>query len=391
MPSVNNMGFNDVAATLNAIKAQVTGETQPTPILNTNDFISVAQTVLKTGYEPVMNAISNILDRTIYSTRNYDRRFNILFVDSARYGMHTRKINYVDKPFVEDMSMTLTDGESCDQYVINKPKVMQTNFYGFNHYADSLTVFEDQLRTAFRSPEELAAFWANAMTEINNKHEQANETMAKTTVANFIAGKTLSDSSSVIHLLTEYNTKTGLDLTAQTVTQPANYEGFVKWMYGRIAGISSALRDRTVKYHVNLTDNVFQRHTPYDRQKVILYAPERFAMESGVLSDVYHDNYLRMAENETVNYWINPDEPMQIQIAPTYLQPSGLLTTGANTIVNNVFGVIFDEEAMGITIQRESTKTTPPNARCDYYNIWWKWFVRYWNDFTENAVVLLMD
>lgn len=391
MASVNNMGFNDLAATLNAIYGQVTGGAQIAPITNTNDFVSVAQTVLKSGFDPIMGAISQVLDRTIYSVRSYTRKFDSLFVTNQAYGAHTRKINYIDTDFVPDMSYDLTDGGTCDQYIIRKPKVIQTNFYGFNRYADYQTVFEDQLRTAFRGPDELASFWANAMTEIENKHAQADEAMAKAAVANFVAGKTLADTASVIHLLTEYNAQTGLQLTATTVYQPDNYEPFIRWLYGRVAAISSAMTDRTINYHVNLTDGVFKRHTPYSRQKVMLFAPEKFAMESRALATTYHDSYLKLASNETVNYWINPDEPMQIQAAPTYITPSGTLTTGANTTVDKVFGVIFDDEAMGITKQRESTKTTPPNARCDYYNIWWKWVVRYWNDFTENAVVLLLD
>ena len=69
MASVNEMGFNQVAATLNAIHQQVTGQTDITPINNTQDFISVAQTTLRSGYDPVLNAISQMVSRTIFATR----------------------------------------------------------------------------------------------------------------------------------------------------------------------------------------------------------------------------------------------------------------------------------------------------------------------------------
>ena len=69
MASVNEMGFNQVAATLNAIQQQVTGQTAISPINNTQDFISVANTTLKAGYDPVLNAISQMVSRTIFATR----------------------------------------------------------------------------------------------------------------------------------------------------------------------------------------------------------------------------------------------------------------------------------------------------------------------------------
>ena len=69
MASVNEMGFNQVAATLNAIQQQVTGQANITLINNTQDFISVASTTLKAGYDPVLNANSQMVSRTIFSTR----------------------------------------------------------------------------------------------------------------------------------------------------------------------------------------------------------------------------------------------------------------------------------------------------------------------------------
>ena len=90
MASVNEMGFNQVAATLNAIQQQVTGQTAISPINNTQDFISVANTTLKAGYDPVLNAISQMVSRTIFSTRPYSRKFKGIFVDNAAYGGHVR-------------------------------------------------------------------------------------------------------------------------------------------------------------------------------------------------------------------------------------------------------------------------------------------------------------
>ena len=73
MASVNNMGFNQIAATLNAITKQVTGQTEIAPITNTADFMSIASTTLKAGYDPIMSAISQMVSKTVFSTRPYNR------------------------------------------------------------------------------------------------------------------------------------------------------------------------------------------------------------------------------------------------------------------------------------------------------------------------------
>lgn len=394
MASVNEMGFNQVAATLNAINQQVTGQTETAPITNTQDFISVAQTTLRAGYDPVMNAISQMVSRTIFATRPYSRKFKGIFVDNAAYGGHVRKINYIDLPAVNDEAYNLTDATSPDMYEVRKAKTVQTNFYGFNTFSDFVTRFEDQLKNAFSGPEQLGEFWANLMVEWTNKHEQFHETMARTALLNFIGGKLAGDTSNVIHLLTEYKAATGkTDLTAITVYQPENYKAFVQWMYARIATLTDMMTERSIKFHTNLDNNrTIMRHTPLTDQRVYIYSPARYQSQMMAIADTYHDNFLTLADNESVNFWQNIDDPDTISITPTYLRPTGVVQAHASNIEQaNVLGVIFDREAVGISTYSQSMNVTPFNARGRYWNLWSHFTDRYWNDFTENGIVLLLD
>ena len=394
MASVNEMGFNQVSATLNAIQQQVTGQTNITPITNTQDFISVAQVTLKSGYDPVLNAISQMVSKTIFATRPYSRKFRGIFVDNAAYGGHVRKINYIDQPAVDDDAYSLADASKPDMYEVRKPKVVQTNFYGYNTYSDFVTRFREQLQVAFSGPEQLGEFFANLMTEWSNKHEQFHETMARTAILNFIGGKLAGDTSNVIHLLTEYKAFTGDDtLTAQTIYRPANYKAFVQWMYSRIATITDMMTERSSKFHTNLDGGrTFMRHSPLRDQRVYLYSPTRYQTEMMAIADVYHDNFLKLSENETVNFWQSISTPDTIKITPTYLKATGVVGAHASAINQaNVIGVIFDREAIGISTYAEEMSVTPYNSRGRYWNIWSSFTDRYWNDFTENGVVLLLD
>lgn len=391
--AVNDLTFNQLSTVLNSIVQQATGK-QAQQVTNTVEFVSVAQTALKTGYDPVLQAISQVLSRTIFSIRPYTRKFGGLMVSNQQFGNIVRKLNIADKDWEKDSRFELTDGSSVDMYKVNKPNILQTNFYGANVFEKSLTIFKDQLDCAFSSPDEFGRFVTMTMTNASDMIEQAHENLARATLANFIGGKISGDTASVIHLLTEYNTITGLEtpLTAETVYQPANFKPFMQWVYSRVASLSSLMTERTQKFHINVTGKEISRHTPVNKQKVYLYAPARYQTETMVLADVYHDNFLRMADNETVNFWQSIDEPDAINVQPVYLQTDGTLKTDGTPVnKTGIFGVMFDEEAAGYTVVNQWSAPTPFNVKGGYSNIFWHFTDRYWNDFTENGVVLLLD
>ena len=391
MASVNDMGFNQVSAVLNSIYKQALGVTETTAITNTRDFISVANTVLKAGFDPLMNAISQYLSRTIFAVRPYDEKFQILQADSIRYGNHVRKINYLYQDFVDENAMKLVDGQSIDQYTVRLPKVVQTNFYGQNGYSDYTTVSRKDLELCMSGPEEMSAFFSNMMTSISNKQKIARESMARTTIANMVAGKTLADTTNVIHLLTEYNTLTGLSLTGESIYQPENFRPFMQWLYSRIGNISDLMTEDSVIYHMNLEAGDIPRHTPVGMQRMIMNSQFVNMMLNMGVSNTFRPDWLSRISYEKTNYWQNINDPMEISIAPTYMNASGALVQGATQTVSNIIGVIYDWDAMGITTVRERVNNTPYNAGGDYYNVWWGFDIRYWNDFTENCVVLKLD
>ena len=390
----NTLSFNQISQILTAINEQATG-TRPIAPTNTSEFVSVANTTLLTGYDNVINAISQVLSKTIFANRPYTRKFKGIEADSIAYGNHVRKINIIDKPFVNDDRQPLGNIASYwDQQAVNKPEILQTNFYGQNVYSKWYTIFKDQLDVAFRGPDELAQFLSLVMTNTSDMIEQAHENLARATIANYIGGVIAGENvQQIVHLLSEYNQMTGLTLTPGEVLQPENYAPFMKWVFARVAAISSLLTERSAYFHTNLTEKGnIMRHTPEAFQRVYLYAPQKYGVESRVLADTFHDNYLKLAENETVNFWQSLDEPDSINVTPTYLDKTGKLKTPTDAITqSNIFGVIFDKETLGYTTVNQWSGTSPFNQRGGYQNVWFHFTDRYWNDFTENGVVLLLD
>lgn len=389
--AANDLSFNQLSTVLNSIVAQATGK-NPLAITNTSEFISVAQTALKTGYDPLLQSISQVLSRTIFSTRPYYRKFGGIQVDNQKWGIITRKLNISDEDWENDVRFELVDGESVDMYKVNKPNILQTNFYGANVYERSYTIFKDQLDCAFSGPDEFARFLSMVIGNCTDMIEQAHENLARATVANYIGGKVKGDADSCIHLLTEYNALTGLTLTKENVYQPANYKPFIDWVYSRIATLTELMTERSQLFHTNITGKTINRHTPLQRQRVYLYAPARFNIESMSLANTYNYNFLKMAYNETVNYWQSIQSPSKINVKPSYLQADGTITTPEVALEqDDIFGVIFDEEALGYTVMNQWSATTPFNAKGGYSNVFFHFTDRFWNDFTENGLVLLLD
>lgn len=294
---MNTLTIEQTSAVLNDVLAQVTGS-KVIGTVTPENFVSVATTVLKQDYDVTLKAISQVLSRTIFSVRPYTRKFKGLEADEIRYGNHVRKLNLSDLPFEDDQRYTLEDNISVDMYKVRKPKVLQVNMYGQETFQTHYTVFRDQLDVAFSSMEDFGRFLAMVAQNLSDTIEQAHESLARATVANFINGKVKGDTPNVIKLVTVYNDMTGATLTPDTVKQPQNFVPFVKWMYGYLSTISSLLTERTVKYHINVTDHEIARHTPASMQSLYLYSPELNNIRTSVLSDVFNPDFLKLAYTE---------------------------------------------------------------------------------------------
>ena len=394
--AVNNLDFNQLATVLNAIVKQATGQTQMVAT-NTSEFVSIGTTALQCGYDKLAVGISQVLQRTIFSTRPYYRKFAGLEADSRRWGAITRKLSIVDKDFEDATRFDLVDGQDApSMFAVRKPAVLQENFYGANIFDKAVSIYRDQLDQAFTGPDQFGEFLAMVMGNISDMREQAYENMARATIGNLIGAiyfySSFAGSPQCIHLLTEYNEQTDQELTDEDIYLPAYFAPFMKWVYARVADISAKLTERTNIYHVNVTGKVVNRHTPYDRQKVYLYAPTRYQMDARVIADTFHDNYLRFADTESVNFWQSIKTPDTIIVKPSYLDTDGTIATMQEAVeVEKVFGIIFDEDAAGVQFFNEWSAPTPFDARNGFYNDWYHWTIRYWNSFTENAVLLLMD
>ena len=388
--SVNQMGYEQAAVLLNSIVKQATGNTN---IQTTSpaDFVSVGTTALEAGYDKVLNAITQIIGRTLFSARPYNRKLSDLQMSDMEWGSIIRKLKIADVDWQDAAQFELVDGQSIDHWIVKKANVLQLNFYGQNTYElQSPSILMKQLDAAFRGPEELTRFFAMIATNIENQKEQKIESVARMLICNFIGGK-LAANNGVIHLLTEYNAETGESLTATSVKSPDNFPNFIYWLYARLETLAGLMSERSQIFQINVTGKPINQHTERDNLKVKMFAPFMNAINARVRANTFDNTYLKMADTEAMNYCQSIQTPENIDVTPSYLNASGNIVTGERQQASDIIGVMYDVDAMGIVTQDERAMATPFNARGHYSNIFYSYVQKWFTDFTEKGIILKLD
>lgn len=410
MASVNDMIVYQASTVLSSLVQQATGQKVITPT-TPGEFVSVATTALNTGYDPILNALSQLWGRTIFSVRPYSRMFRGMEMDMERWGNAMRKLSIADKAIEDDarfkypvgydstQTPAAGDGKSVDMFTLNKPDVLQTNFYGQAVYENSYTIFRDNLDTAFTSPAEFMRFTSMVAQNRADKLDQYRDNISRGLLANY-AGSLLAEGQNarVIHLLTEYNTLTGLALTAQSVYQPDNFAPFMRWVFSRVSVLSKMMRERSELFQTVINEKHVMRHTPADRLKVYMYTPAMEQMTAMVNSVTYNDDFIKYTDFEAVNFWQSIETPDSISVNPTYTKIDGSITTktatgdaSAGIEQAGIFGLMFDEDALGYAQVNAWNQLTPFNAKGGYWNDFDHVNFRTIQDMTEKGLILLLD
>lgn len=395
--SVNLMSVEQAYQLLNSLHEQATGQSSLAPT-DLSGFVSMAQATLRCGYDPIINSLSQMVGRTIVAIRPYSAKFKGLELTNQRWGGITRKINFIEGAAEEEKAYDLTDGAAIDQYVVKKPKVLETHYYGRDVYSDTYTIFTTQLDTAFTSPEALGEFFSGLMMHFSNQREQWLEDMKRGILANFIAAKYTSATESgsvstdqVVHLLTEYNTASGQSLSATDIYLPANFRPFIQWVYARINTIARLMSARSEKFQQRVTGKPILRHTRPEDLKMYILAPLMDQIDAMAMSNTYHNDMLKMVDREAVDFWQDIDSPDHVSVTPAYVDGDLALATANAVAIDDVVGVLFDRDACGYNIYKDTMSTSPYNAKGEYYNIFPHVELQLQNDITEKGVVLMLD
>lgn len=400
--------YTQVAPLLKSLYEQVTGKTAQANV-NFGQMQSVFTTALANNNDNLYGAIPTVLAKTIYASRPYRRKFRGAFWNEQTYGDWVRKFtpivtSYEDNSEWEIPTELAKATASQDWKAGSAPNTydfLQTVTSGGNTYSRKHTITRNQLNAAFYNEQGVADFWSMMLTEWSNQFEIDGENEIRSQLANIIvtlndAGKDTPTTGNacqkeqVFHAISEYNSETGLAMTAQTVMQPDNFKSFMIWFSAKLDYLKDMLGNHNTLYHANITDKAVNRHT--DKSNMRLYISSQFAKMFGANgATLYHPDKLDLGDYEEVAYWQSPDAPTQVMGASTGLKKDGTALTIANSKVTNIVGLLTDKDMFGIVPVNSWAASEPYNAKFGFVNSWYHYTWKQQTDFTEKALLILFD
>lgn len=409
----------DAHNVINALVRQMTGQQTMTAI-DSSTFVSTGEFVLSQGMENVFNALSILLNRTIIAARPYSAKLNIIQAENeTAFDSRVRKISYYSKDalpsgnFNTDLFTNFADGYTSgdnsgsstkSQWEQNPPIPLEMNFGGVSTWQDCVTLYEDAVKFAFTSDVEFARFVSGYLTEHGNDLESQKEAKNRLAILNHIAmvhtlgtEATPRMTGSVINLTAEFNTRFGTNYTSAQLRSTYLKE-FLAFFVATFKNVSRYMTERNRAYHWSPAKTIsgesysILRHTPYNRQRVILYAPLYTEAEALVLPEIFRPEYLDIdTQFEEVTYWQSADQRASINVTPAITNVSGVQVKGSGVEIPYVVGMIFDRDALMTSYRLESASTTPMEARKRYRNTWNSYAFNYIDDATEKSVIFTME
>lgn len=411
----------DAHAIVNLVLKELTGQDSTIQQVTTDNFVSVGELINTYPKESVYNALSVPLLRTLIAARTMDEDLLIInALDSGVYSDRVRKISYLSKyakpagswntQLYTNLAAGFTAGQNPDAGGTQQstksqweqcPVVPVELFFGGSSVWDSgITWYKDQDRKAWTSEAEFMKFWNGALVENSNDIKRQKNAYRRAILLNFLAGiyDLRNYGPVVVNLTYEFNQKFGTSYTSAQL-RSTYLKDFLAFFVSEFKKYSKRLRKSSMLYHVDMTKTVgsetyhLLRHTPYDRQRVILYEPLFTEAEALVLPEIFRPEYLDIeTQYEGVMWWQNENNPSAVSVVPSIPDfGTGTQITGQAVALDYVVGVLYDVDAVMTDFQLDDVNTTPLEARKRYRNTWYAMARNGLNDFTEKCVMFTME
>lgn len=407
----------DAYTLINSLVKQATGQLTLTAT-DVSSFISVGETLMQSGAENVLGALSLLIGRTLVASRPYRARFGMLnALNTGVYTHRMRKISfYADEAlpsgawntdlytnFAEGYTSGDNGGASTkSQWEQHRKECLEVNFGGSSVWQYCITRYRDQLQQAFRGPDEFNTFIGGMLTEVANDLESEREAFNRMTFCSEVAKRFYLEGNSItkgcaINLTAAFNAK--FSTTYNSAQLRSTYlKEFLAFMVATIKEVSDRMTERGTDYHdpyANTAGQVILRHTPYDRQRIMLYGPLFRDAEAMVLPEIFRPEYLDIDRQfERVEFWqsnYNDTVRPQISMTSAYLDHiTGEQTTTGAISIEYLVGAIWDEDAIMTDLQLDSVDVSPLESRKKYYNTWYDFSRNAITDQTENMVIFYM-
>lgn len=314
----------------------------------------------------------------IYVNRPYKSQMPDIFRTNTEYGQITAKMRGKLDDASDNQSWSLTNNTSYDDNVYVESTYETKLFAKNDAYEIRKSLPDEQIKGAFKSAGDLERFVSMVFTLVYNSIEVKREALVQMVINNF-AGEVINENNAVrcVKLLTKYNTLTSQTLTAD---QAIIDKGFLAYAGGVIRRYQKLLTKYSSLYNMNGEHN----HTPLEMQHLVLLSEFIENCSTYLDSNTFHDEFVKLPYATEIPYW---------QGTGTALADTRKIviktSAGHSVSQDNVLGVLFDHDALGIFEDKPTTRTKYVNS-AEFTNWWVKQKVAFFNDTNENFIVFLL-
>lgn len=400
------MNTTQIYTIVNEVNAEAFGS-DALDVINTEGLIALGNTVLSStgNTEAFLNTLVQRIGRTIISFRQYRNKLADMVVSDFEYGAILQKIRVHLTEAETDPAYALTDGYSVDPWTVNKPDVEQKLFVTRSPYMFHVTIARKQLKEAFLSDASMGAFIGAVFGQVRNSIEVSLENLGRLCIANMAAEFTpftpsVGDDTPAttlnheVALCTLYNTARGYhgvipgEGGAADTPASAGYvdadtclfdDDFLRFAVKTIKTYSDNFTDMSTLYN----DGQIETFTPREDQRLKVLSSFERALETVVQYSAFNEEMVRLNAFSTLNFWQSAQTRDTVKVKRA--------SDEVEVTIQNLVGVLYDRDALGIYKKDEDVLTTPVNAKGLYYNTFYHQLELWFNDTSENFVFFTLN
>lgn len=414
------MRVEQVYSFVTDVRKQMTGE-QAVAVKDAAGLMSFGDEVLSsdTNVENFFGVIYDMTAKSLIENRPYSARVRALLMDTFTFGAILRKI-YVDPMDAEESAhwdalnpAVGEKGVETTEIYIVKPTVKTKIFSGITTFEVDTSTPTVQIRSAFRSAEEMAAFIDAIMVSLENSFSMYLEALAQTVYCGLICDRLVYDqnpdsvtrtrkSNVVVDLRYEYNqfygltpSDTGFLATKEDCNSNPDFYRFASKVikeYMKRMEIMGVTFSRPI-VDADGDEHAYYRHTPNSMLRFTVVSDFMSGFEAYLQSDVWHNDITKLSGYTEVPYWQGSGNAWGDTRKVKLVADSTYTDDGSKkqfTVQQDgVIAILHDFEAMGMTIDNERMYSVF-DRRHEVTAIYKKADKGYFVDPTENAVIFVV-
>ena len=364
--------INDLHEVVNDLVSQGMGA-EAIDQIDMSNLASLGDAIIQSGAngtnDVIFGKFVDRITRFIVANRAYKSKFDFLYMDPVTFGAVIQKVHVACQ--VTQTSGKYIQGDNATAAELtgqmqNLPTVHVSLYTNFNSWEVSVTITEEQIKTGFRSAEELAAFISGIFmaldTSIEKELESYNRGVLAAYMGELINAQAEADTAGetkrmAVNLLVQYYNETGEVVSAANAWFDPD---FLRWF-------TSFMKDeKSLFSELNVLRNAdgLEKHTPEDYTMFLINTKFADNVQRFMQSNVYHDAFVTMPGYREIDYWqglgdLSAKDRTTIDAKLISTTTTEGVTTNNTINMPYIIGVMFDPFAVGITVKERDSVAVP--------------------------------